>query len=100
MPTRAESFAGLSVAIVTPFRNDEVDYPALKAQIEFQIAAGTHRPAAVRVQHSRPHWKKYRAGNFHPPSRAEKHHDGQRSHRLARSGFADHRLNRSHRAQW
>src|SRR5262245_19273677 len=41
MPTRAESFAGLSVAIVTPFRNDEVDYPALKAQIEFQIAAGT-----------------------------------------------------------
>jgi 4-hydroxy-tetrahydrodipicolinate synthase len=41
MPTRAENFAGLSVAIVTPFRNDEVDYPALKAQIEFQIAAGT-----------------------------------------------------------
>ncbi|HEY2882094.1 MAG TPA: 4-hydroxy-tetrahydrodipicolinate synthase [Pirellulales bacterium] len=40
MPTRAESFAGLSVAIVTPFRNDEVDYPALKAQIEYQIAAG------------------------------------------------------------
>jgi 4-hydroxy-tetrahydrodipicolinate synthase len=41
MPTRAENFAGLSVAIVTPFRNDEVDYPALKAQIEFQVAAGT-----------------------------------------------------------
>src|SRR5215471_789182 len=40
MPTRAESFAGLSVAIVTPFRNDEVDYPALKTQIEFQVAAG------------------------------------------------------------
>ena len=41
MPTRAEAFAGLTVAIVTPFRNDEVDYPVLKAQIEFQIAAGT-----------------------------------------------------------
>src|SRR6185295_7946902 len=41
MPTKGEAFAGLSVAIVTPFRNDEVDYPALKAQIEFQIAAGT-----------------------------------------------------------
>src|SRR5215510_4349473 len=41
MPTRAESFSGLTVAIVTPFRNDEVDYPALKAQIEFQVAAGT-----------------------------------------------------------
>jgi 4-hydroxy-tetrahydrodipicolinate synthase len=41
MTTRAEAFAGLSVAIITPFRNDEVDFPALKAQIEFQIAAGT-----------------------------------------------------------
>ncbi|HEY2826140.1 MAG TPA: 4-hydroxy-tetrahydrodipicolinate synthase [Pirellulales bacterium] len=41
MNTRAENFSGLSVAIVTPFRNDEVDYPALKAQIEFQVAAGT-----------------------------------------------------------
>lgn len=41
MPTKGEAFAGVSVAITTPFRNDEVDYPALKAQIEFQIAAGT-----------------------------------------------------------
>jgi 4-hydroxy-tetrahydrodipicolinate synthase len=41
MPTKGEAFAGLSVAIITPLRNDEVDYPALKAQVEFQIAAGT-----------------------------------------------------------
>jgi 4-hydroxy-tetrahydrodipicolinate synthase len=42
MPTKSEGFAGLSVAIVTPFKNGEVDYAALKTQVEFQIAAGTH----------------------------------------------------------
>jgi 4-hydroxy-tetrahydrodipicolinate synthase len=41
MPTRAEQFAGLSVAMTTPFRDGEVDYDALKDQVEFQIAAGT-----------------------------------------------------------
>ncbi len=40
--TRGEAFAGLSVAITTPFKNGEVDYQALKAQIEFQIEAGTN----------------------------------------------------------
>jgi 4-hydroxy-tetrahydrodipicolinate synthase len=42
MPTRGEAFAGLSVAITTPFRNGELDLPALREQVEFQIAAGTH----------------------------------------------------------
>ena len=41
MPTRAEQYAGLSVALTTPLRNDQVDYEALKAQVEFQVAAGT-----------------------------------------------------------
>lgn len=41
MSTRAEAFAGLSVAITTPFRDGEVDYRALREQVEFQIAAGT-----------------------------------------------------------
>ena len=41
MPTRAEEYAGLSVALITPFRDGEVDYQALKAQVEFQIRAGT-----------------------------------------------------------
>jgi 4-hydroxy-tetrahydrodipicolinate synthase len=41
MPTRDESFAGLSVALITPFRDGQVDLEALKRQIEFQIAAGT-----------------------------------------------------------
>lgn len=42
MATKGEAFAGLSVAIVTPFNNDEVDYARFKEQIEFQIAAGTN----------------------------------------------------------
>jgi 4-hydroxy-tetrahydrodipicolinate synthase len=41
MPTRAERFAGLSVAIVTPFRDGTLDLPRLAEQIEFQAAAGT-----------------------------------------------------------
>jgi len=41
MTTQGEAFAGLSVALVTPFKDGEVDYDAFRAQIEFQIAAGT-----------------------------------------------------------
>ncbi|MFM7109155.1 MAG: 4-hydroxy-tetrahydrodipicolinate synthase [Planctomycetaceae bacterium] len=41
MPTRAEKFAGLSVAIITPFKDGRVDAPRLKEQIDFQAAAGT-----------------------------------------------------------
>ena len=38
---RGSEFAGLSVAIVTPFRDGKVDYDRLAEQIEFQIAGGT-----------------------------------------------------------
>jgi 4-hydroxy-tetrahydrodipicolinate synthase len=41
MSTKGEAFAGLSVAIVTPFKNGEVDYETLRQQIDFQVAAGT-----------------------------------------------------------
>ncbi len=41
MSTKGEAFAGLSVAIVTPFKNGQVDYPTLRKQVEFQIEAGT-----------------------------------------------------------
>jgi len=41
MPTRAEKFAGLSVAIVTPFRDGAVDATRLREQVEFQARAGT-----------------------------------------------------------
>jgi len=39
--TRFEEYAGLSVAIVTPFKNNKVDYDTFQEQIEFQIRAGT-----------------------------------------------------------
>lgn len=42
MKTKGEAFAGLSVAMVTPFKGGEVDYATLRQQIEFQIAAGTN----------------------------------------------------------
>jgi 4-hydroxy-tetrahydrodipicolinate synthase len=41
MSTKGEAFAGLSVALVTPFKNGEVDYETFREQIDFQIAAGT-----------------------------------------------------------
>jgi 4-hydroxy-tetrahydrodipicolinate synthase len=41
MATRAEQFAGLSVAMVTPFRDGQLDVETLKQQVEFQVAAGT-----------------------------------------------------------
>jgi 4-hydroxy-tetrahydrodipicolinate synthase len=42
MGIKGQAFAGVSVAIVTPFKNDQVDYDCLKQQIEFQIAAGVN----------------------------------------------------------
>ncbi|REK15777.1 MAG: 4-hydroxy-tetrahydrodipicolinate synthase [Planctomycetota bacterium] len=42
MTTKGEAFAGLSVAMTTPFRDSEIDYEALRGQVEFQIEAGTH----------------------------------------------------------
>ena len=41
MPTRSEDFAGLSVAMTTPFHGGQVDTDALQRQVEYQIAAGT-----------------------------------------------------------
>ena len=40
MSTRAEKFAGLSVAIVTPFRDGAIDTKRLHEQIDFQAKAG------------------------------------------------------------
>ncbi|MDO4584715.1 MAG: 4-hydroxy-tetrahydrodipicolinate synthase [Planctomycetia bacterium] len=40
MKTRAEEFAGLSIAMVTPFRNDKIDLDALQRNTEFLIRAG------------------------------------------------------------
>jgi 4-hydroxy-tetrahydrodipicolinate synthase len=42
MTTKGEAFAGLSVALITPFRGEAVDYAVFAEQIEWQIEAGTH----------------------------------------------------------
>ncbi|MGI9471879.1 MAG: 4-hydroxy-tetrahydrodipicolinate synthase [Rubripirellula sp.] len=39
---KGSDFAGMSVAIITPFSNGEVDYARLREHLEFQIAAGTN----------------------------------------------------------
>ena len=41
MPRKGSDFAGLSVALITPFKGGDVDYEALAAQVQFQIDAGT-----------------------------------------------------------
>jgi 4-hydroxy-tetrahydrodipicolinate synthase len=41
MARKGSAFAGLSVAMVTPFRDGEVDCAALRRHVEFQIEAGT-----------------------------------------------------------
>lgn len=41
MTRRGSDFAGLSVAITTPFKDGELDIARLKEQVEFQIEAGT-----------------------------------------------------------
>lgn len=41
MTTKGEDFAGLSVALTTPFANGKVDEKMLAEQVEFQVAAGT-----------------------------------------------------------
>lgn len=41
MPRKGSDFAGLSVALVTPFKDGKVDEAKLKEQVEFQIEAGT-----------------------------------------------------------
>ena len=39
---KGSEFAGVGVAIVTPFRDNKLDVETLKKQIEFQIASGTN----------------------------------------------------------
>lgn len=40
MKTRADEYSGLSIAMITPFKNDKVDYEALEHNTEFLIRAG------------------------------------------------------------
>jgi 4-hydroxy-tetrahydrodipicolinate synthase len=47
MSSRGDLFAGLSVAIVTPFRNGEIDFDELGRMVDWQIEQGTDALAPV-----------------------------------------------------
>jgi 4-hydroxy-tetrahydrodipicolinate synthase len=47
MNTKGEQFAGLTVALVTPFRNGEVDYQELAQLVDWHVAQGTDCLAPV-----------------------------------------------------
>lgn len=42
MPRKGSDFAGVSVALITPFRDGQVDFNTLRSQIDFQVDAGTN----------------------------------------------------------
>jgi len=46
-PTRGEKFAGVTVALVTPFKNGEVDYDALGRLVDWHVEQGTDGLAPV-----------------------------------------------------
>src|SRR4029079_6062456 len=41
MASKGRMFAGGTAALVTPFRDGEVDYPALEALVDWQVSQGT-----------------------------------------------------------
>ena len=41
MTRKGSAFAGVSVAMVTPLRDGQLDVEALRAQVDFQVEAGT-----------------------------------------------------------
>jgi 4-hydroxy-tetrahydrodipicolinate synthase len=47
MSTKGEQFTGLTVALITPFRNGEVDYQALSRLVDWHIEQGTDCLAPV-----------------------------------------------------
>ena len=47
MTTKGEMFAGLTVAIITPFKDGEVDYAGLRRLVDWHVAEGTDCLAPV-----------------------------------------------------
>ena len=47
MATKGEQFAGLTVALVTPFKGGEVDFPALRKLVDWHVEQGTDCLAPV-----------------------------------------------------
>jgi 4-hydroxy-tetrahydrodipicolinate synthase len=47
MATKGEQFAGLTVALITPFKNGDVDYAALRKLVDWHVEQGTDCLAPV-----------------------------------------------------
>jgi len=47
MPTKGEMFAGLTVALITPFKKGEIDFDALGNLVDWHVAQGTDCLAPV-----------------------------------------------------
>ena len=47
MSTRGEQFAGLTVALVTPFRNGDIDFDGLRRLVDWHVEQGTDCLAPV-----------------------------------------------------
>src|SRR4051812_16604992 len=47
MATKGERFAGLTVALITPLKNGEVDYAALRKLVDWHVEQGTDCLAPV-----------------------------------------------------
>src|SRR5947209_7922183 len=47
MSTKGEQFAGLTVALVTPFKSGEVDYDGLRRLVDWHVEQGTDCLAPV-----------------------------------------------------
>ena len=47
MARRGEQFAGLTVALVTPLKDGEIDEGALRKLVDFQVEAGTETVSPV-----------------------------------------------------
>ena len=52
--TKGEQFAGVTVALITPFRNGEVDFPALRRLVDWHVEQGTDGLARMVVPGDRP----------------------------------------------
>src|SRR6202166_222146 len=45
--TKGEQFSGVTVALVTPFRDGEIDFPALRRLVDWHVEQGTDCLAPV-----------------------------------------------------
>ena len=60
-------FTGCGTALITPFKNDEIDYPALDNLVESQIAAGVDAliAACTTGEPATMTWEEHQIGRAH-----------------------------------